>query len=29
MLIGLGAYFVLQSRRPEAIGELGAAVAEG
>ena len=28
MLIGLGAYFVLQSRRPEAIGELGAAVAE-
>ena len=29
MLIGLVAFFVLRSRSPEAIGELGAAVAEG
>ena len=29
MLIGLVAFFVLRSRDPEAIGQLGAAVAEG
>jgi hypothetical protein len=29
MLIGLVAFFVLRSRSPEAVGQLGAAVAEG
>jgi hypothetical protein len=29
MLIGLVAYVFLRSRSPEAIGQLGAAVAEG
>ena len=29
MLLGLGLYFVLRTRSPEAIGELGAAVSEG
>jgi len=29
MLVRLVAYFLLRARRPEAIGQLGAAVAEG
>lgn len=29
MLLGVGLYFVLQTRNPQAIGELGAAVSEG